>query len=266
MANVEVTSIRVYPVKSLRPILPETWTVERRGLRHDRRWMVTDPGGMFRTRREIPRMAQISTAFENGHMILSKEGMEDLRVPTKDTGKSMKVQVWRTLTTGKPVSEKADEWLTRAIGEPSRLVHMPETARRKIAPSFNSGKDWVGFADAFPILVASEASIDDLNSRLDSPIPIQRFRPNIVIKGCGPFEEDSWSKLQIGNVVLRAARPCIRCLVTAQDPLTGEALGPEPLKTLATYRKIEGGVIFGMYYIPEVLGEISVGSTCTPVV
>jgi len=139
---------------------------------------------------------------------------------------------------------------------------MPETARRRIHREYNAGQDLVGFADAYPILVASEASIEDLNSRLEAPIPIQRFRPNIVLKGCGPFEEDTWTRLQIGDVTLRAARPCIRCLVTTQDPLTGAPLGPEPLKTLATYRKVKNGVIFGMYYVPEQLGCIAVGDAC----
>jgi uncharacterized protein YcbX len=260
--SIEVASLKVYPVKSLRPNEPDSIAIERRGLQHDRRWMVTDEKGVFRTRREIPRMAQINAKPNGDHLILSKDGMKDLHVPLMPTGASKRVQIWNAITTGRHVSSKADEWLTEAIGEPSQLVYMSNLARRKVSPSFNSGKDVLGFSDAFPILVASEASIEDLNSRLDSAIPIQRFRPNIVLRGPGAFEEDTWKSLKIGEVVLRAARPCIRCLVTTQDPLTGEAMGQEPLRTLATYRKVEGGVIFGMYYIPEKLGNISVGDVC----
>ena len=139
---------------------------------------------------------------------------------------------------------------------------MTAKARRRVNPKLGTGPGWVGFADAYPILVASEASLADLNSRLDSPIEILRFRPNIVLRGSEPYEEDAWKHLKIGNVLLRAARPDIRCLVTTQDPMTGEARGPEPLKTLATYRKVENGVIFGMYYMPEKLGQIKVGDVC----
>ena len=190
--------------------------------------------------------------------------MKSIELPLKPEGESIKVQIWKAKTTGAVVSDKADDWISRAMGEPSRLVYMPDAARRRISPKYNAGKGIVGFADAYPILVASEASLQDLNSRMETPITIDRFRPNIVLKGCEPYEEDTWTTLRIGKVVLRSARPDIRCLVTTQDPFTGESLGPEPLKTLATYRKVEGGVIFGMYYIPEKVGRISIGDVCTP--
>lgn len=264
MSAIEITRISVYPVKSLRPIRPDNWLVERRGLKHDRRWMVVDEDGIFITRREIPEMAKLEAVPEGERLVLSKEGMGSLSVPVKPQGPSGSVKVWRTRTTARYVSPEADEWLTQAIGQSCRLVYMPESAKRRINREYNAGQDLVGFADAYPILVASEASIEELNGRLDSPIPIQRFRPNLVIKGCDPFEEDSWSRLQIGAVTLRAARPCIRCLVTTQDPDTGKSLGPEPLKTLATYRKVKNGVKFGMYYIPETLGCIALGDACQP--
>jgi uncharacterized protein YcbX len=261
---IEIVTINVYPVKSLQPIRPDSWSVERRGLKHDRRWMVVDQVGIFMTRREVQAMAQIQAVPDGDRLVLSKEGLPGLSVSVKPLGPSAPVQVWRTRTTARYVSPEADAWLTKAIGKPCRLVYMPETARRRIHHEYNAGQDLVGFADAYPILVASEASIEDLNGRLDSPIPIQRFRPNLVIKGCGPFEEDTWTRLQIGEVTLRAARPCIRCLVTTQDPITGKLLGPEPLRTLATYRKVKNGVIFGMYYIPETLGCIALSDACTP--
>ena len=260
----QVSALRVYPIKSCRPMMPNRWSVEKRGLQHDRRWMLTDADGKFRTRREMQALAQISAAIEDDRLILSKDGMEGLCAPLHPKGKSMNVLIWKTETTGQIVSAAADVWATEAVGEPSHLVYMPDSAKREVNPMFNAGDDIVGFADAYPILVLSEESVEDLNSRLDAPITFQRFRPNIIVKGAKPYDEDSWTRLQIGDVILRAARPDIRCLVTTQDPLTGEVLGPEPLRTLATYRKVEGGVIFGMYYIPEKLGNIAVGDAAQP--
>ncbi len=259
-----MSGLRVYPVKSLRPMSPDACQVEKRGLQHDRRWMVINEHGMFRTRRELPHMAQINAVVSDGHITLSKEGLETINLPTHPEGQSIEVEIWKTKTTASVVSSKADEWISRAMGQPSRLVYMTESGNREVNPIYNAGNDLVGFADAYPILVASESSLQDLNSRLDKPITIDRFRPNVILKGSEPYEEDTWTRIRIGNVVLRSARPDIRCLVTTQDPFTGEALGPEPLKTLATYRKVEGGVIFGMYYIPETLGRIAVGDVCTP--
>jgi uncharacterized protein YcbX len=263
MPAIEICTISVYPVKSLRPIRPDHWPVERRGLKHDRRWMVVDEEGTFMTRREIPEMAKLQASPNDEELTLSKEGSGSITVRPKQASQSGRVQIWNKSVAGRYVSPEADTWLTEAIGRPCRLVYIPETSRRRIQKTYNAGHDYVGFADAFPILVASEASIEDLNSRLDSPIPIQRFRPNLVLKGPRPFEEDTWKRIQIGEVVLRAGRPCIRCLVTTQDPLTGESMGPEPLRTLATYRRVPNGVIFGMYYIPEKLGSIALGDACS---
>ena len=220
---------------------------------------------MFRTRRELPVLAQIDAQIEDDRLILSKEGMNKICVPLHPEGESIDVEIWKTQTKGQIVSALADEWVSSAIGEASHLVYMADDVKREVNPIFNAGDDVVGFADAYPILVLSEASVEDLNSRLDAQITFQRFRPNIILRGGEPYQEDSWKRLQIGDVVLRAARPDIRCLVTTQDPLTGQVLGPEPLRTLAKYRKVEGGVIFGMYYIPERLGPAVVGDTCTPI-
>lgn len=263
--SIEVSGLRVYPVKSLRPLVPESAEVEIRGLKHDRRWMIIDENNRFRTRRELPQLARIEAIPENGHLILRKEGMKEISVPIKPEGEQITVQVWSSKPTGQLVSPAADQWMSEAVGMQSRLVYMPDNARRRINPKYDAGRGSVGFADAFPILVASEESLADLNARMDKPITIDRFRPNIVLNGCAPYEEDTWKTLRIGNVVLEAARPDVRCLVTTQDPFTGESQGPEPLRTLATYRKVPNGVIFGMYYIPKKLGPISVGMKCTPV-
>ena len=220
---------------------------------------------MFRTRRELSVLAQIDAQIEDDRLILSKEGSNEICVPLTPEGESINVEIWKTQTKGQIVSGPADEWVSSAIGEASHLVYMGDDVKREVNPLFNAGDDVVGFADAYPILVLSEASVEDLNSRMDAPITFQRFRPNIILKGGEPYQEDSWKRLQIGHVVLRAARPDIRCLVTTQDPLTGQVLGAEPLRTLAKYRKVEGGVIFGMYYIPETLGAISLGDRCAPI-
>lgn len=261
---IEVAALQIYPIKSCRPTTVDNWAVEQRGFRHDRRWMIIDKDGRFRTRREMPILARIEPHIQRDTLTLKKEGLKEISVPLIPEGPEIDVQIWNATPKATAVSREADAWVSEAVGEESRLVYMSETSRRDLAASYNSGNDIVSFADAFPILVLSYESVDDLNSRLDSPITFHRFRPNLLLKGCKPYEEDSWKRIQIGDVVLRAARTDIRCLVTTQDPLTGEVLGQEPLRTLATYRRVENGVIFGMYYVPEKLGEISVGMTCAP--
>ena len=223
--------------------------------------MLIDPDGVFMTRREIPEMAKISATPNCESLVLAKDGLKELAVPMKPEGKTLKVKVWRSVTSAQIVNADADAWVSQALGRPCHLVRIADASRRKINPAYSEPGDVVSFADGYPVLVASEASLEDLNRRLEKPITIDRFRPNIVLKGCEPFEEDTWKRIRIGDVVLRAAKPDVRCLVTTQDPMTGESLGPEPLRTLATFRRVEGGVIFGMYYIPEKLGRIAVGDS-----
>jgi uncharacterized protein YcbX len=250
-----VSALRIYPVKSLRGVDLDQSEVHARGLQHDRRWMIIDDDGIFLTQRSFTKMATISAVPNKTALHLTTATLPDLAVPYNE-GQNTRAKVWSKWVTAKHVSAEADAWLSRALARPCRLVYMPDTAKRR--PSTDSTA-LVGFADSHPILIASEESLQDLNDRLPTPIEINRFRPNIVLKGCTPFQEDTFKRLRIGATILRAAKKCNRCQVTTTDQLTGELKGPEPLKTLATYRRNGNGVAFGMYYIPEMLGQIKVG-------
>lgn len=261
--RIDVARLRLYPVKGLRGSDIERSTVERRGLQHDRRFLVVGQDRVFLSLRSTTEMARVEALVDGGSLSLKKEGLGEISVGLTTEGPLERVRVWKKWVGGRHVSRETDEWLSKALGQRCRLYWMPEGARRRVAAPFNSGDDLVSFADAMPILVASESSIEDLNRRLPSPVPIERFRPNIILRGCAPFEEDEWSRIRIGAVVLRAGKKCNRCLVTTTDHLTGERLGPEPLRTLAEFRRNGAGVAFGMYYIPESLGTIAVGDACS---
>jgi uncharacterized protein len=231
------------------------------GLRHDRSWMLVDETGEFMSQRAHPRMALISIRFSAEHLIVSAPGMEELEIPLYPQAESsIDVRVWGDTNRGELVTEEANRWFTEFLKFPCRLVHKPEDDPRLVDSSFAESGDQVGFADGFAFLLISEASLEDLNMRLEDPLPMNRFRPNFVVRGCGPYAEDGWSRLRIGSVPFRVAEPCPRCAITTVDQETGTR-GKEPLRTLATYRKFEGEVFFGRNLIHDTLGTVSVGAS-----
>jgi hypothetical protein len=264
MGPITLQSIHIYPVKSLRAISLNKSAVERRGLQNDRRWMVVDSDGVFMSQRSIPKMAQVGTALEDGSLWLAREGMVSLRMPISDEGPGATVRVWNSVCEAVDCGEDAAGWLSTALGQPCRLVRMPETTIRPTPEEFSRPGDHVSFADGFPILIASVASLEDLNQRSPDSITMDRFRPNLVLAGAPPYAEDEWTSVQIEGLVLRNAKPCGRCQVTTLDPVTGESLGQEPLRTLGTYRKVGNNVNFATNYIPEVEGELLVGACVHP--
>jgi uncharacterized protein YcbX len=179
----------------------------------------------------------------------------------------MRVSVWRSVVDAIPVSREADRWLSEYLGLACRLVYMPESTKRYSNPDYAHDRKLVGFADGYAYLVTNEASLDDLNDRLGErgapPVPMNRFRPNIVVSGsAAAFAEDRWQEIAIGNVLLRAAKPCGRCQVTTTDQTTGEVTGPEPLATLTTFRDSqEFGAMFGMNYVTVRGGSVRVGDS-----
>ena len=257
-----ITQLHVYPIKSLRGVAVSSWTVEKRGLKHDRRWMLVDENGEFLTQRKLYRMALFDTVFEDGDIRVAVEGAGSILVPLEPQGPERTVKVWRSVCSALQVSDAVDEWFSNALETPCSLVYMPDSTRRQVSsPEAKSG-DLVGFADSNPVLVASEASLDLLNGKLDRAIPITRFRPNIVVNGCGPHEEDEWETISCAGVPMRRTHPCGRCLVTTIDIETAEP-SDEPLRTLNAYRKRGNNVYFGCYYVPDAQGEISVGGEMT---
>ena len=256
--SVNVSAIFLYPVKGLHGYPVERAFVERRGLRDDRRWMVVGPDGVFRTQRDHPVMATIRTSVDSSGLALMRPS-SSVRVPLEPAGQEVAVQVWKSTVLARFCSEEADRWLSGQLGEPVRLVKMGADSVRETSPQYSQPGDHVSFADGFPLLLASVASLEDLNSRMEVPVPMSRFRTNLVVAGSDPWAEDAWARIRVGQVRFRYAKPCGRCSVTTVDQDTGLPMGDEPLRTLATFRKVGNAVNFGANLIPDVEGWVGVG-------
>ncbi len=260
--TVSLAGIVVYPVKSLGGISAESADIDEFGLRHDRRWMIVDATGRFHTQRWRPRLALIRTALEDGGVRLTAPGLPEVLVPPGG-GSAGGVAVWNDICTAESCGAEADVWISRYLGEACRIVYMPETTRRPTRRRRRESLGRVGFADAYPFLLLSEASLGDLNARLDSPLPMNRFRPNLVVSGVDAYAEDAWDRLQIGEVGFVVTKECVRCVLTTIDQDTA-ASGVEPLRTLAGYRKRAGGVLFGVNMAHTSRGSVRVGDPVLP--
>jgi uncharacterized protein YcbX len=258
----KLTTLTIYPVKSLRGHNPDSALVERMGLENDRRLMVVSPDGMFLTQRDHARMALITPTLQDENLTLSAAGMGALTVPLRRLGRRLNVEIWQSRGVESiDQGDLAAEWLSDFLKLPARLVRIADDYQRKVSPDYAlSPEDQVGFADGFPMLIISQESLDELNRRLEKPIPMNRFRTNLVVSGGEPFAEDGWKRLRIGEVELALVKPCARCNVPTIDQETAES-GKEPNTTLAKFRKINGKVMFGVNVIPVTLGRLRVGET-----
>jgi hypothetical protein len=230
------------------------------GLQDDRRMMVVTPEGDLLTQREYSKLAWVLPTLNDGSITLSAPDFDTVQFTIQKTGTTQPVNIWHTK--GVAAIDQGDEsaqWFSDWLGAPVRLVHIAPGIQRRIKPDYAiHDDDHTGFADGYPILLISEESLEDLNSRLEEPVPMNRFRPNIVVKGCEPFAEDAWNKIRVGNVELAIVKPCARCVVTTIDKDTLEK-NKEPLKTLGKYRKQELGAIFGQNVIPLNRGSLRLG-------
>jgi uncharacterized protein YcbX len=257
-----VDDIRTYPVKALRGGQHPSAEIEPWGLRGDRVWMVVDDNNRGLTQRELGCMALMQAAnTAAGVMITTHEGERiDVSAPD-ETADTEDVAVWDDIVPARVADAAANEFLSRALGRPCRLVRLADPSARKLPREFAANGDSVSFADGFPVLLASTASLEDLNARLPAPVCIDRFRANIVVRGAAAWEEDEWRVVRIGGAVFDVVKPCDRCVVTTIDPETGERPDRlEPLRTLATFRRDRRGrVMFGQNLVPRSLGQIEVG-------
>jgi uncharacterized protein len=249
--SMRVSEINIYPIKSTKSIHLQSAEVERRGIRYDRRWMLVDGSGRFISQREVPRLALVSTRLDDDTMIVNAPGRPSISIPATQTGTNrVSTQVWDDPVNVIPAGKDIDAWFMGFLGIECRLVYMPDDALRSVEPGYSLASDIVSLADGFPLLLISQSSLDDLNGRLANPVPMNRFRPNIVISGSGAFDEDHWKKIRVGELILRVVKPCSRCITTTIDQSTG-AQGKEPLATLSKYRNVNGNVHFGQNAIPE---------------
>ena len=258
--SITVSSLIYYPIKACRGLEIESAEVERMGLQHDRRMMVATPEGEFLTQRNHPRLALVTPTLKDGVVELAAPGFDSVRVAVQTTGTSQPVNIWKS--EGVPAmdqGEEAAQWFSDWLGTSVRLVHIADGFQRRVNEKYAvNADDHTGFADGYPILLISEESLSDLNARLEIPVPMDRFRPNLVVRGGEPFAEDAWNRIQLGDVKLAVVKPCARCEVTTIDKVTLERR-KEPLKTLGKYRKHELGAIFGQNVIPLNGGRLRLG-------
>jgi uncharacterized protein YcbX len=271
-----LTGLFIYPVKSLSCIAVPSAALDELGLVGDRRFLVVEETtGRFLTQRTLPRMALIATALDATHLTLSTPTPSSLRVArASDPSAPLRtVSVWKSENLlAEDCGEAAAAFLSAFLATPCRLVRIGAAFNRPMLKSSARPGDTVTFADAYPLLVIGESTLTDLNDRLiaqgSDALPMNRFRPNLVFTGAPAFAEDTWPRLRIGSVALRAGGPCARCIMTTTDQTTGTRDGPEPLRTLAAYRRDAADptdVNFGQNFIHETKsGTLSVGDAVIP--
>lgn len=254
----QLSDITIYPVKSCAGIDLERVGLDRFGPGGDRRWLVVDRQGRFVSQREQPRMALIRVErLPDGIRLVAGESRVEVPVPCSDAPE-IRVTIWQDSVRARLADDSAGAWLSEHLGLPCRLVHMPDSCRRLVDGLYARDGETVSFADGFPLLLISRASLEDLNSRLDNPVPMNRFRPNLVVSGCAPFAEDGWRRIRIGAVEFDVAKPCTRCVVPSIDQDTAQRDG-QINRVLAGYRRVNGKVMFGQNLLYRGTGELAVG-------
>jgi uncharacterized protein YcbX len=257
--TLRLAGLNIYPIKSARGIALDQSEVDQFGLRYDRRWMVVDQAGQFLSQRSHLRLALVVPSIRGGSLEIAAPGMPTLETPLYPSPTvATRVTVWDDSCGATWLGEKAARWFSEYLDSACSLVYMAPDVVRPADPVFAPAGARVSFADGFPFLLLSEESLADLNRRLPEPLPMNRFRPNLVVAGGQPYDEDTWGRIEIGGIRLRVVKPCGRCVVTTTDQLTGER-GREPLRTLATYRKRDGEVMFGQNVVHEGPGRLRVG-------
>ncbi len=255
-----LSQIFIYPIKSARGTAVAETQLDISGPVRDRRWMLVDEDGVFLSQRKVPRMALISPSFEEVDLVVTAPGMSPLRISEwSGEGEWISVRIWRDHLTLPHPNQAYSAWFSAFLGQSCRLVYLPDSVARPVEPPFDQPEWRVSLADGYPLLVLTQASLDLLNEKLISPLGVERFRPNLVISGTAPHDEDNWRRLQIGSVQLAIVKPCARCSMVLVDPNTG-SLGIEPLKTLATYRKRPRSVMFAQNALVVNPGQLQAGT------
>lgn len=256
-----VQDIFIYPVKSLGGIRLSEAIVEEKGFRLDRRWMLVDEEGMFVTQRKHSQLALLQVSLGNDELVVTHkiDPKKSVKIPLEfAVGPELLVTIWDDQVLARVVHPTLDLWFSEFLGFKVNLVMMPESTHRKVNPKYAVHAESVSFADGMPYLIIGLESLNDLNSRMEKPVSMNRFRPNIVFSGGSPYLEDSLRKIRIGEVEFQIVKPCARCVLTTVDPEVG-IKGKEPLATLSTYRTLNGKVYFGQNVVALQSGKISIG-------
>ncbi|MEU9046272.1 MULTISPECIES: MOSC N-terminal beta barrel domain-containing protein [unclassified Kitasatospora] len=273
----QLTGLHVYPVKSMYRLSPDTAPVHPWGLAGDRRWMLADPTGRFVSQRENTALGQIRPALlPDGSLMLTAPDGSRIEVPAPAVAAGdplAEVEVWGTRFHAAEAAKEAHQWIAEHLGD-YRLVHLDDPRARPADPEYSEPGDTVSMADGFPLLVTTTASLDRLNELIAAEhpdehetLPMERFRPNVVVTGSEPWAEDGWRRIRIGELTFKVVKPCGRCIITTTDQETGERRGKEPLRTLARHHRLLRTAAFGQNLIPErpagvegdVLGTLRLG-------
>lgn len=260
MSSIKIQDIYIYPVKSLGGIRLEKTVLEERGLQHDRRWMLVDENNRFLSQREMAQLALFKLSKNISGFKISYKQEEDLafNLPVQmDQGETINVNVWDDIC---PAIEyrAGSNWFSKKIEKKCKLVYMPDTSNRFVDHEYAHNNEIVSFSDGYPLLLIGQESLEDLNNRLQHPISMERFRPNLVSTGGKAFEEDSWKEIRINDIEIKIAKPCARCVIPSINPLTAE-IEKEPNATLAGFRKRDNKIYFGQNLLHKNEGVITCG-------
>jgi uncharacterized protein YcbX len=254
---VTVKSLHVYPLKSAGGVDVQEATTTDRGFKDDRRFMLVDGRGRFLSQRQIPEMTLLETELSRGALVIRRQGKGALEVPLRpEQGQRTEVEVWGDRCEALEIEGGA--WFSEVLGAPCRLVYMPEDSRRLVDPDYAAHGEVVSFADGFPYLLLSQASLEELSGRVGEAMSARRFRPNLVVEGGEPGDEDRWQRVRVGEVRFALVKPCARCEIVTIDPDTGRA-EKEPLASLAAYRRQGKKVVFGQNLLALGGGVVRVG-------
>ncbi|WP_062014820.1 MOSC domain-containing protein [Aureimonas sp. AU4] len=262
-----VASLHIHPVKGARGIALDRTTLDLEGLAGDRRWMLVDEAGRFVSQREMPELALLDAQPDPDGLHLSLPEGGERFVATPDGGARLTVRVWGDEVEAAAASPEDDAAVSRWFGRSLRLVHFDAGSRRLVSRDWLERDAPVGFADGFPLLIATQESLRGLNREIvaagGEAVPMSRFRPNLVLSGAEPFADDGWATIRVGDVLFDLVKPCARCIVTTTDQDTGARDGPEPLATLARLRRSADGrapgALFGWNAVPRSGGRLAVG-------
>ena len=257
----QVSELFIYPIKSLGGIAVQNAFLTDRGFQYDRRWLLVDEGNMFLTQRDNPKMALLQTSIiDRGLTVFHKHNPhQSLHIPFDFIStESVSVTIWDDTCLAQLISPEVDYWFSQALNMNCRLVYMPDQTHREVDPRFATNYELTSFSDGYPTLIIGQSSLDDLNARLQTPIPMNRFRPNIVFTGGKPYAEDDMRSFQINGIDFFGVKLCARCMVTTIEQDTAQT-GKDPLRTISGYRMQNNNVMFGQNLLHEGTGLISVG-------
>jgi len=257
----KVSSLHIYPIKSCAAVDLTAIRFDTRGPLLDRRWMLIDKDGNFVTQRQEPRLCQVRPSITPLSLQVEAPGMQQLKVPLgAGRGPRVRAQVWGHETQAEFVGDEAADWFSDALQQNLRLVRWADEQERPVSHRHTELESQTAFSDGYPVLLISEASLAELNGKLQQKVTMDRFRPNIVVRGCDAFAEDRFRRLSVGDMTLHGVKPCDRCSITTVDPRSAQA-GKEPLATLSTFRTFDNRVLFGINCVHGGFGNIREGDT-----